>query len=128
MLSGELLEILRCPNCAPAGREGMLDLVQDSWLVCRECGRKYPIQDDLPYMLVEIGEKWMNTPVEELPVPPEIDLGATLPPADEELPAAVDAPARRLAAPRWLLLIPILVGIVLIIRWMVERSSDCCDS
>jgi uncharacterized protein len=67
MISEDLLEILRCPNCAPQGREGMLDLVKDSWLVCRECARKYPIRDDIPVMLVEEGTKWISTPVEQLP-------------------------------------------------------------
>jgi len=128
MLSQELLDILRCPHCAPAGREGMLELVKESWLVCQDCGRKYPIQDDLPYMLVEIGEKWMNTPAEELPVPPEIDLGEPPAPTQEcaDAPAACSTPTCPRQLPRWLLLIPILVGIVLVIRWMVERSSDCC--
>jgi hypothetical protein len=38
--------------------------------VCQDCGRKYPIRDDIPVMLIETGEKWMDTPVEDLPVPP----------------------------------------------------------
>jgi hypothetical protein len=48
-----------------------LDLVrEDSWLVCQDCGRKYPIRDDIPVMLIEVGEKWMETEVPDLPVPP----------------------------------------------------------
>jgi uncharacterized protein YbaR (Trm112 family) len=69
MVNSELLEILRCPVCVH-DKEGMLDLVKDTWLVCRDCGRKYPITDDIPVMLIEEGDKWVDTPVEELPVPP----------------------------------------------------------
>jgi len=69
MVNTELLEILRCPVCVQ-DKEGLLDLVKDSWLVCRDCGRKYPIADDIPVMLIEEGDKWVDTPVENLPVPP----------------------------------------------------------
>jgi uncharacterized protein YbaR (Trm112 family) len=71
MISPELLEILRCPNCVQE-KEGRLKLVKDSWLVCQEpdCGRKYPIRDDIPVMLVDVGARWMNTREEDLPVPP----------------------------------------------------------
>lgn len=69
MLSNELLEILRCPNCVRE-KTGLLTLHRDSWLVCAECGRKYPILDDIPVMLIDEGDKWMNTAVEDLPVPP----------------------------------------------------------
>lgn len=69
MLSKELLEILRCPNCVRE-KNGLLTLHKDAWLVCNECGRKYPILDDIPVMLVDEGDKWVNTPVEKLPVPP----------------------------------------------------------
>jgi len=69
MVNSELLEILRCPVCVH-DKEGLLDLVKDTWLVCRDCGRKYPITDDIPVMLIEEGDKWVDTPVEELPVPP----------------------------------------------------------
>jgi uncharacterized protein YbaR (Trm112 family) len=61
MISEELLTILRCPHCVSgatrrAGEDpGRLELVHDCWLVCQEsdCGRKYPIVDDIPIMLVE---------------------------------------------------------------------------
>lgn len=69
MVSQDLLEILRCPFCV-RDREGLLDLVKDSWLVCRDCGRKYPIVDDIPVMLIDEGDKWIETKVDELPVPP----------------------------------------------------------
>jgi uncharacterized protein YbaR (Trm112 family) len=34
-------------------------------------GRKYPIIDDIPRMLIEIGDKYVDTPVEELGEPKE---------------------------------------------------------
>ncbi|NMB53429.1 MAG: Trm112 family protein [Leptolinea sp.] len=69
MVKKELLDILRCPACVRE-KEGMLDLIQDTWLVCRDCGRKYPIVDDIPVMLIDEGDKWVDTTVEKLPVPP----------------------------------------------------------
>jgi hypothetical protein len=80
MVPNDLLEILRCPACVsgPTRREGpdpgRLTLVRDVWLVCQEegCGRKYPIVDDIPQMLVEKGDQWAGTAVADLPaVPPK---------------------------------------------------------
>ena len=69
MVSSDLLEILRCPVCVQ-DKEGLLDLVKETWLVCQDCGRKYPITDDIPVMLIEEGDKWVNTSIDDLPVPP----------------------------------------------------------
>ena len=69
MVSSELLEILRCPACVRE-KEGLLDLTKDTWLVCRDCGRKYPIVDDIPVMLIDEGDKWAQTAADALPVPP----------------------------------------------------------
>lgn len=77
MVSQDLLEILRCPACVsgptrrPGNDPGRLRLVNNVWLVCLEegCGRKYPIKDDIPIMLIEEGDKYINTPVEELGLP-----------------------------------------------------------
>ena len=69
MVSQELLEILRCPNCVQES-EGLLELVQETWLVCQECSRKYPIRDDIPVMLIDEGDKWVDVAVADLPFPP----------------------------------------------------------
>ncbi|MCJ7625465.1 MAG: hypothetical protein MUO76_18355 [Anaerolineaceae bacterium] len=69
MVSPELLEILRCPVCVQE-KDGLLDLYKDSWLICHECSRKYPITEDIPVMLIDEGDKWIETQVEDLPVPP----------------------------------------------------------
>jgi uncharacterized protein YbaR (Trm112 family) len=50
----------------------LLDLTREVWLICRTCGRKYPIRDDIPVMLIEEGTRWQHVAVEALPaVPPE---------------------------------------------------------
>lgn len=69
MVSQELLEILRCPACVRE-KDGLLSLTREMWLVCQDCGRKYPIVDDIPVMLIDEGDKWVKTAVESLPVPP----------------------------------------------------------
>jgi hypothetical protein len=83
MISEDLLSILRCPYCVSgptrrAGEDpGRLELVYECWLVCLEpdCGRKYPIVDDIPIMLIETGDKWIETSVADLPVPPPKNVG-----------------------------------------------------
>ncbi len=70
-VSPDLLEILRCPADVRNGPDaGLLDLVRDTWLVCRDCGRKYPIRNDIPVMLIEEGDKHKSTPVDQLPATP----------------------------------------------------------
>ena len=73
-ISPELLEILRCPVAVQSDEygddPGKLELVHDCWLVCADSGYKYPIRDGIPVMLIEEGEKWKETAVDNLPVPP----------------------------------------------------------
>jgi uncharacterized protein YbaR (Trm112 family) len=74
-ISPELLEILRCPLAVQEKEKygpdpGRLELVHNTWLVCADSGMKYPIRDGIPVMLIEEGKKWVDTPVDELPVPP----------------------------------------------------------
>jgi len=69
MLNKDLLDILRCPSCV---REtpGMLTYYKEAWLICQDCGRKYPVVDEIPVMLIEEGDKWVKTTEKDLPVPP----------------------------------------------------------
>lgn len=50
MIDKELLEILACPVCKTDVR------LEQEKLVCTKCGRRYPIKDDIPVMLVEEAE------------------------------------------------------------------------
>ena len=47
MISKELIEIMCCPACKGDIEE------KDSKIVCLKCGRRYPIKDDIPIMLVD---------------------------------------------------------------------------
>ncbi|MFN8450865.1 MAG: hypothetical protein U0521_20360 [Anaerolineae bacterium] len=69
----ELLEICaaRSPSTIPTGATiRSAGAGQGSWLVCADSGYKYPIRNGIPVMLVEEGEKWKDTAVDALPVPP----------------------------------------------------------
>jgi len=46
----ELLEILACPDDKSPVRE------EGDRLVCTSCGRRYPVRDDIPVMLLEEAE------------------------------------------------------------------------
>ena len=72
MIHPDLLEILRCPACVRE-KQGLLTLHKDAWLVCQDCGRKYPVKEEIPVMLIETGDKWAKTALESLPVPPPAD-------------------------------------------------------
>jgi len=69
MVSKELLDILRCPNCVRE-KDGLLEYYQESWLICQDCDRKYPIKDDIPVMLIEEGDRWQAIAKADLPLPP----------------------------------------------------------
>jgi len=51
MIDKELLNILACPAC-----KADIELKNDK-IVCTKCGRKYPIRDGIPIMLIEEAEK-----------------------------------------------------------------------
>ncbi len=69
MLDAEFLNTLRCPACARENK-GKLLYHRESWLLCTDCGRKYPIPDGIPCLLVAEGDRWKNTAQQDLPVPP----------------------------------------------------------
>ncbi|MBN2303029.1 MAG: hypothetical protein JXQ72_01040 [Anaerolineae bacterium] len=73
-ISPDLLEILRCPEAVhytdKGDDPGRLELVQGCWLVCEDSGYKYPVRDGIPVMLVDVGRKYQNISVDDLPVPP----------------------------------------------------------
>ena len=69
MVNQELLDILRCPACVKE-KEGLLVYYKESWLICQDCGRKFPIREDIPIMLIEEGDKWVETKNADLPIPP----------------------------------------------------------
>ena len=87
----DLLEILRCPYCVsgdtrkPGDDPGRLELVHNAWLVSGDTGYKYPIKDGIPIMLIEEGERWKDTPIEELPMPPESAEPLSAPPSQTDL-------------------------------------------
>lgn len=71
----EFLAMLRCPVAVKDGEgddPGRLEMVNNNWLVCNENGYKYPVVDGIPVMLPEEGERWRDTPVEELPERPTL--------------------------------------------------------
>ena len=51
MISPELLEILACPACKTPVT------LENDRLVCSQCGRRYPIRDGIPVMLIEEAEQ-----------------------------------------------------------------------
>lgn len=69
MINKELIEILRCPVCVQE-EKGLLKFHKESWFICQNCGRKYPIIENIPVMLIEQGDKWVGTKEDDLPIPP----------------------------------------------------------
>ncbi len=47
MIDKKLLDLLACPAC-----KGKVE-VEEKKIVCRHCGRKYPVKDGIPIMLIE---------------------------------------------------------------------------
>ena len=54
LIDPELLEILACPACD--SRPPVTLDEPNSRLICTECGRRYPIKDGIPIMLVDEAE------------------------------------------------------------------------
>ena len=55
MVDDELLDILACPACRAGVRpEGQAP--EPERLVCTSCGRRYPVRDGIPIMLVDEAE------------------------------------------------------------------------
>lgn len=50
MIDKELLDILACPLCKTDVR------LENDRIVCVKCGRRYPIKDDIPIMLIDEAE------------------------------------------------------------------------
>ena len=50
MISKELLDILACPLCKTEIR------LDGDRIVCDACGRRYPVRDGIPIMLVDEAE------------------------------------------------------------------------
>jgi uncharacterized protein YbaR (Trm112 family) len=69
MIPQELLDLLRCPVCVKEDK-GLLTFYKETWLICHDCDRKYPIWDEIPVMLIDEGDKWQATDKESLPIPP----------------------------------------------------------
>lgn len=86
MVSPVLLEILRCPVCVHNEPEGGVLDRRGNWLICQDCARKYPIRDDIPVMLIDEGDRFRTTPVQdlpELPPPESAHPGPTAPPTGQ---------------------------------------------
>lgn len=122
MVSQELLEILRCPNCVRDDRPqpGLL-LHKGNWLICKDCDRKYPIRDDIPVMLIEEGDRFRNTPHEALP---------EIPPPEQKsvLPAIPALPQSTMDRQKLILMVVGLglgVGlIVLLVMWLLHDEEE----
>ncbi|MDD5561302.1 MAG: Trm112 family protein [Candidatus Omnitrophica bacterium] len=50
MIDKELLNILACPAC-----KADVEL-KDNKIVCKKCGRRYPVREGIPVMLIDEAE------------------------------------------------------------------------
>ena len=58
MIDERLLEILACPAC-----KGKVHLDEQSErIVCDACGKRYPVRDGIPVMLIEEAEERGSEP------------------------------------------------------------------
>ena len=56
MIDPALLELLACPACKTPVRE------EGERLVCVQCGRRYPVREGIPVMLVEEADQPRQQP------------------------------------------------------------------
>jgi uncharacterized protein YbaR (Trm112 family) len=52
MVNKELLDILACPKC----KERVVLSDEGTYLVCARCRVRYPIEEDIPIMLIDRAE------------------------------------------------------------------------
>jgi uncharacterized protein YbaR (Trm112 family) len=127
-ISADLLEILRDPAAVQEPQKygpdpGRLELVHNAWLVSKDTGYKYPIKDGIPVMLIEEGERWKDTPVDELPLPPES--ADPLPSQPPQVDLYVGTRDSGSVSP-WVLAGGILVGILTFLglwRWLTREKE-----
>lgn len=50
MIDKELIDMLACPDC-----KGDVEL-KDNKIVCKSCGKKYPVKNGIPVMIIEEAE------------------------------------------------------------------------
>ncbi len=50
MIDKALLDILACPLCKTEVK------LENDKIVCTNCGRRYPVKDDIPVMLIDEAE------------------------------------------------------------------------
>ncbi len=120
MVSQELLDILRCPNCVRDGPQAGMLVNKGNWLICADCDRKYPIRDDIPVMLIQEGTRFQSIPVEELPETPPPEKRLPLP-AAPDIPSVLDDRQKLIVA-----LVGAALGvglIVFIMAWLKKKKS-----
>lgn len=61
-LDPELLEILVCPE----SKKPLVYFAEEGFLFCPESRLRYPIEDDIPVMLIEEAERLSETEATEL--------------------------------------------------------------
>ena len=57
MIDKELLDILACPACKSEVRFQENIEGAEGKIVCTKCGRKYPVRNGIPVMLIEEAEQ-----------------------------------------------------------------------
>lgn len=52
LIKKDILDLLVCP----VDKAPLKELEEDSKLECKECGRRYPVKDGIPVMLIDEAE------------------------------------------------------------------------